>query len=344
MKDRVKEGVDNGIEPSQIAIIARRWDLLDKERALLEKKAGIPTNALQGKEISLVRNLVTQLLLQELESSPDTILPSDKSVKSRFEEFFIKIKRDLAEPTVKRLIKIAEIIDTERGYGNENLAQPIVTSEIITSIYEFNDNPEHSIDPDAVVVTTCHSVKGLEFKHVILLADGFSHQSHEIEQERRLFYVAMTRAKEKLLLTYTRPSKFVTETDPNNYPVENNIGIIPPQLIFYYDMTPKDVYLGFEATKSSQDIIMKLKEGDLIDLRATLKDNWKVCYNNQIIGLLSRKAVTDLTGKNINTNSFKFKPGEVTVRNIYRHIESNEITGEITDEWYVVIPRISVCR
>lgn len=83
---------------------------------------------------------------------------------------------------------------------------------------------------DCVQMMTLHSAKGLEFSTVLLsgLEDGIipSNQSIEsgnIEEERRLFYVGMTRAKKKLLLTHAkyrntfgqitvqRPSRFLGE-------------------------------------------------------------------------------------------------------------------------------------
>ena len=70
------------------------------------------------------------------------------------------------------------------------------------------------LDPDtpAVKLLTCHSAKGLEFDNVYLigLEEGFlPHASaveteREVEEERRLCYVAMTRARERLTLTWAR--------------------------------------------------------------------------------------------------------------------------------------------
>ena len=75
-----------------------------------------------------------------------------------------------------------------------------------------------------VHLMTMHASKGLEFDTVFLpdLNEGILPGSHsagdgDIEEERRLFYVAMTRAREKLYLSYTagsgdsreRPSRFL---------------------------------------------------------------------------------------------------------------------------------------
>jgi DNA helicase-2/ATP-dependent DNA helicase PcrA len=86
-------------------------------------------------------------------------------------------------------------------------------------------------DAPAVTLMTCHSAKGLEFENVFLvgLEEGLlPHASalnsdRELEEERRLCYVAMTRARKQLTLSYARrrmafgeyeerePSRFLTE-------------------------------------------------------------------------------------------------------------------------------------
>jgi len=336
----------DGVKPGEIAILARNWQHMDKARALLERRAGIPTYSLKGEDVKQIRNRVTQLLIAALEKNTDLILSKEESVKARFKNFFEKNNRSLSEPTVKTLVKIAEDIDKERGYGSENLSTQIAVSEIITSIYEFNESPDISIDPDAVLVTSCHGAKGLEFKYVILIADGFSYRQDKIESERRLFYVATTRAKEKLILTHSQNSRFVQEAEVTPYTIEN-ISIDPPQFVFYADLTPRDVNLSFVGSTDNhrQETIKHLKEGDLIDLRATAAgNNWTIRSNNQVIGLLSNRAVADLRNRDINPGNFAFRRGEVTVRNVYRHVETDEITGEILDAWYVIIPQIRICR
>jgi len=91
---------------------------------------------------------------------------------------------------------------------------------------------------EMLVLSTVHQAKGLEWNvvFVIGLADGLfpsfrSTNSEEgVEEERRLFYVACTRAKDELYLTYPqwskegawrqavqRVSRFLAELDPDRY-------------------------------------------------------------------------------------------------------------------------------
>ena len=69
-------------------------------------------------------------------------------------------------------------------------------------------------DADSVKLLTMHSSKGLEFEAVCIPGIGYMPYSHgEPESEMRLFYVAMTRATERLLLTAHRDSEFVQRVE-----------------------------------------------------------------------------------------------------------------------------------
>jgi len=95
-----------------------------------------------------------------------------------------------------------------------------------------SETSDRQVDPDAdaLRLTTVHQAKGLEFGVVFILglADGMfplrrAIESDDLEEERRLFYVAVTRAKDELYLCYPRvnskggpttlltPSRFLTE-------------------------------------------------------------------------------------------------------------------------------------
>lgn len=99
------------------------------------------------------------------------------------------------------------------------------------------DNDE---DIDKVKLMTIHASKGLEFSHVFIVGleeNLFPSQlslnsRQELEEERRLFYVAMTRAMRKLTLTFAtsrfkfgtlnpaEPSRFLAEIDPQHLKME----------------------------------------------------------------------------------------------------------------------------
>ncbi len=97
------------------------------------------------------------------------------------------------------------------------------------------DSSEHETLDNAVTLMTMHAAKGLEFKVVFLIGmeEGIMphsmslNEESELEEERRLCYVGITRAKERLYITNAKrrmlfgntnmnpPSRFIAEIDGN---------------------------------------------------------------------------------------------------------------------------------
>lgn len=101
---------------------------------------------------------------------------------------------------------------------------------------DTDNKPDQEEEREAVTLTTAHQAKGLEWHTVfaVWMADGMFPHARAVEEsdlgleeERRLFYVTVTRAKDELYLTYPvlnhqardgdilmKPSRFITELDP----------------------------------------------------------------------------------------------------------------------------------
>ena len=120
---------------------------------------------------------------------------------------------------------------TERYEGEEvpTLEEYIQNVSLLT-----NADNEGEEDINKITIMTMHSAKGLEFKNVYLagIEEGVfpskmsMNSDKELEEERRLFYVALTRAEEKAILSYannrykwgvsnkSHPSRFIYDIDP----------------------------------------------------------------------------------------------------------------------------------
>ena len=130
-----------------------------------------------------------------------------------------------------RLDDLSQLINFVAGYSDLNQLLADVT---LSEGFSSNQNNESK----AVILSTIHQAKGLEWKTVFVvgLRDGhFPHHKclenpKEIEEERRLFYVAVTRAKDELNMlypvrsfsykfgeVYSKPSMFIREIDSTLY-------------------------------------------------------------------------------------------------------------------------------
>ena len=172
---------------------------------------------------------------------------------------------DLANSIVKTT---GVISDTYTDMSPENLSKQDNVQELLKAIHEFCENKLESGEPtallpdylaeislltdqdtdkeqdkDKVTLMTVHAAKGLEFKAVFIVGmeeelfpSPFCTQSErELEEERRLFYVAITRAEELCFISYAKsrfkngktnfsnPSRFIKDIDVQflDMPVEN---------------------------------------------------------------------------------------------------------------------------
>ncbi len=123
----------------------------------------------------------------------------------------------------------------------EDRTGSVSLEDFLEEISLVADMSEHQEKNDGVTLMTMHSAKGLEFKVVFLVGmeDGiFPHQnaffeSQGLEEERRLCYVGITRAKEKLFLSNAKrrilygkdvinpPSRFIAEIDDSLIDIDN---------------------------------------------------------------------------------------------------------------------------
>lgn len=148
------------------------------------------------------------------------------------------------EDAADRVENIEELVSKVVAYEEEN-DEPTL-SGFLEEVALVADIDRVDGDGDRVLLMTLHSAKGLEFGHVYLagMEDGVfpsymtitSDDPMEIEEERRLAYVGITRAKEELTLTYAKQRMIRGETQYN--PVSRFVREIPPLLL---DGTPAPV-------------------------------------------------------------------------------------------------------
>ena len=180
------------------------------------------------------KELAFKQLIEELQASSE-----NKTLTELVELVLEKsgLKKELSEEKTLeneiRLENLEEFKSITKNYENE--VGEVSLDDFLNEISLVSDVTEHSEGNNKVSLMTVHSVKGLEYDYVFIIGmeEGiFPHYNsimegtnEAIEEERRLCYVAITRAKKKLWIINTKkrmlygqtqvnaPSRFIDEID-----------------------------------------------------------------------------------------------------------------------------------
>ena len=151
------------------------------------------------------------------------------------------------QENIEELINgIADFVDIRMEEGNPNAGLIDFLSEV-SLMSDLDSNDEEN--PDRITLMTIHSAKGLEFPTVFIVGleeELFPNQCaqsslREMEEERRLFYVAITRAKDHCVLSFAKsryrygqfgfcePSRFIKEINPRYIAMQGGVQVQRPQ-------------------------------------------------------------------------------------------------------------------
>ncbi len=195
-------------------------------------------DALQFVDETNIRGAVKNTLKEFYNMIQGIYLSLDElSVKEVFDEVITKTKyfdsiEDNKEDRVKNIEELLNsIIELEKRNPHVSLADYLDMVSLTASTDEMEENENF------VKLMTIHSSKGLEFDYVFIagMEDGlfpscsFESSEEDIEEERRLCYVAVTRAKKELYISYAsermtwgqmnynrKPSRFIYEMKQDN--------------------------------------------------------------------------------------------------------------------------------
>lgn len=230
---------------SYLKLIANPADEVALRRVINEPKRGIGLKTIE--DISHKANLENKTMFDCLEKPKELEFKNlildliEASKNLNLTELIDAIleksgmKRELekdpsldAELRLENLLEFKSVTENyQKETGNVNL------EDFLNEISLVADKAEHEEGDNVITLMTIHSAKGLEFKYVFLVGMEENIMPHSIslqeenglEEERRLCYVAITRAKERLYLTNAKrrmlfgnttsnaPSRFITEID-----------------------------------------------------------------------------------------------------------------------------------
>ncbi len=173
---------------------------------------------------------------------------SSNKIRKNIEDFFFILEDNIDNDVSEKIVNFQrDFYNTYLDFSFENAKERKNDLKKIEEISEKYDNLEEMIsdfslsedfkkdedlNKNAITLSTVHQAKGLEWKSVFIISmreGDFPHlrsmEEDLLEEERRLFYVAITRCKEELFLTYpiynvrdkesSIPSRFLKEIDSN---------------------------------------------------------------------------------------------------------------------------------
>ncbi|MBO8157224.1 MAG: DNA helicase PcrA [Bacillaceae bacterium] len=154
--------------------------------------------------------------------------------KTGYEEMLVREKTLESE---SRLENINELKTVTNHFEEENEDKTLIAFLTDLALISDIDQMEDESDDDKVVLMTLHSAKGLEFPAVFLIGmeeNIFPHsrslmEEEEMEEERRLAYVGITRAEKRLYLTHAQMRTIYGRTNANK--ISRFIEEIPESLI-----------------------------------------------------------------------------------------------------------------
>jgi DNA helicase-2/ATP-dependent DNA helicase PcrA len=146
-----------------------------------------------------------------------------------------ELTSDMSPEGVGRFENIQSLISGVQQFVADPENEDKSLAAWLQNVALLTDEDRNKEDDDVITLMTIHSSKGLEFKNVYVVGmeDGLfpsmmmSSSREDLEEERRLFYVAITRAEKNLTLSYAvsrfrfgsvnsmEPSRFLSELDPS---------------------------------------------------------------------------------------------------------------------------------
>lgn len=228
---------------SYLKLIANHNDDISLKRVINEPKRGIGLKTIENLET--IANENNRSIFDSIDSGKELtfknlIIDIDAKRQNLSLTELIDLTLDLSgmkaslenEKTLENELRLENLMEFRSITEHyQNVTGSVNLEDFLDEISLIADIEEHKEDDDAITLMTLHSAKGLEFKVVFMVGMEESLMPHAnsineengIEEERRLCYVGITRAKERLYLTNAKsrmlygnetmnpPSRFISE-------------------------------------------------------------------------------------------------------------------------------------
>ncbi|NBU94010.1 MAG: ATP-dependent helicase, partial [Actinobacteria bacterium] len=201
--------INSGVDSSDIAVLARTNSQLDQIKSALNN-AKISNQIKSGERF--FDRVDVRDAMRVIRSA--SVLPPEGG---NWYEDLVSVLRPFGDADyVQGFLRLAK--EMQSGSAESDIDANLRVTTMRTFLRELEDRAEQNNPPTlpGVTLATLHSAKGLEWKHLFLIgvADGLLPISNatDLNEERRLFYVGVTRAKENIQITYAgKPSSFLAD-------------------------------------------------------------------------------------------------------------------------------------
>ncbi len=269
-----------GLDPSKTAVIARQWKYLEPLRAGCES-LGLPVSMADEAAPPLWRLRETQALLSMAEAH-GALIKAD--ILSQW--CAARADGDGWSSSLKEAIA---------AFAEESQGAEVSLDWFRDWLHEWGQASRHR--QNGLFLLTAHRAKGLEFDHVFILDGDWQSGNEDPEASRRLYYVAMTRARKTLSLLRLEQGNAMIDTLPDNPALLRRPPSAwlpaPPYLGYRYVIPSlKEITLGYAGwQKPDADIhrrIAALKVGDALQLTRDERGYVLHTCDDQTIGRLSQ--------------------------------------------------------
>ena len=272
---------------SKVAIIAREWKYLEPVRAYCEL-FDVPVQMANEQAPSLWRMRETQQLIRWI-NERDSALVSMEAIQAWLEE-----QGD--GPWWEQLKELVADLKLELGEAE------IPCQHFVESVVEWGRDMRRR--QSALLLTTAHRAKGLEFDHVLVLDGAWEKvgENEDADASRRLYYVGMSRAKQTLtLMQMPAINPFLSaETTDESVFLKRELQDVDPDVSRnlqkrYLTLTLKDVDIGYAGRQPSNHRIHKcisaIQPSDQLTLRFT-DNKWTLLDSaGETVGCMAKNFV-----------------------------------------------------
>ena len=317
--------LDPGWDWTRCAVVARQWDTLEVMRAVCRER-GMETQLAQEDFTASWQLRETQELLGWIEAQGQGVTAGEA------------LDRVRAMPRNRWSELLAEAMETMEDETGIDRIPTASAREWIAEWARENRRRQH-----ALLLTTAHRAKGLEFDHVVILDGNWQHRNrNEAEEQCRLHYVAMTRARHTLTLMDAGSNPFFRPLAGQDFalfrePPQHARVSEPEPAEIRRRLTLRDIDLSFPGRASGDRVanaIAELQPGDPLAIDQASQPWGLRTLEGVLVGRLSRRIQQAMPNAPTGAEALAIAAWDATKSTPeYRK-------GLRRDRWEVVVPEL----